>query len=181
VARWPDNELVKRILAGQQQACTELVDLHHEAIYRFLAHLCQDVHWAEDLAQETFTTAWSRLGSFNGKASLATWLHRIAYCKFVDALRQRRRRVPAKSAVPLEQVTACDPAPIDAILADERERELYEALGQLDSGDREVLALHYFQDFSFSEMADVLGIRTGLAKWRTSQALGRLRQLLGEA
>ncbi len=180
MARWPDNELVDRILAGQQQACTELVDAHHEAIYRFLAHLCRDAHWAEDLAQETFTAAWSRLGSFNGKASLATWLHRIAYCKFVDARRQRRRRVPAESAVPVEQVRAAEAAPIDAVLADERERQLYQALGRLDSGDREVLVLHYFQGFSFSEMADVLGIRTGLAKWRTSQALGRLRVLIGE-
>ena len=89
--------------------------------------------------------------------------------------------MPTESVAPLEQVRADEVGPVDAVLADEQERQLYQTLGRLDSGDREVLVLHYFQGFSFSEMADVLGIRTGLAKWRTNQALGRLRVLIGEA
>ncbi len=180
VIRWSDRELVDRILAGQQEAVADLVDAHHAAIYRFLHRLCMDAHWAEDLAQETFAAAWNRLRSFNGDASLATWLHRIAYCKFIDAWRRQRRRAPLEGGAGIEAVTDPRSNPGEVAAADEESRRIHAALALLDRADREIIALHYFQGFTFREMARVLDIKVGLAKWRTNRALTRLRRLLGE-
>jgi DNA-directed RNA polymerase specialized sigma24 family protein len=66
-------------LGGRREACAGLVRVHYQAVYRLLVHLTRDAHQAEDLTQETFAAAWEKIGRFQGNASLATWLHRIAY------------------------------------------------------------------------------------------------------
>ena len=78
--------------AGHPEACAERVRGHYQAVYRLLVHLTRDVHQAEDLTQETFAAAWERIATFEGRATLATWLHRIAYTKFIDARRGRSGR-----------------------------------------------------------------------------------------
>src|SRR5436305_14025797 len=88
----PDPERqVRNLRAGRPEACAELVRAHYPAVYRFLVHLTRDVHQAEDLTQEAFAAAWEKIATFQGRAALATWLHRIAYTKFIDARRAAQR------------------------------------------------------------------------------------------
>ena len=61
------RQLRKRIAKGEEEACAELIRSHHAAIYRFACYLCKEMHFAEDITQETFLAAWSmpypRLGT----------------------------------------------------------------------------------------------------------------------
>lgn len=175
----PDDELLLIALrAGRPEACAAVVKAHYQTVYRFLVHLTRDVHQAEDLTQETFATVWQKSASFQGRAALTTWLHRIAYTKFIDA--QRRRQSNARS---LERATSPRTAPIDPldiITADDEQRRLYRALQQLDPDSRTLLVLHYFQGLSYREMSTVFDEPTGTLKWRTAEALKRLRALLNE-
>src|SRR5262249_39048411 len=82
---------LKALRAGCPAACAEVVRTHYQQVYRFLVHLCRNVHRAEDLTQETFAAAWEKIATFQGRATLATWLHRIAYTKYIDAQRAERR------------------------------------------------------------------------------------------
>jgi RNA polymerase sigma-70 factor (ECF subfamily) len=168
--------LVRDLRAGRPEACAALVRAHYAAVYRFLVHLTRDVHRAEDLTQETFAAAWERLASFQGRSTLATWLHRIAYTKFIDARRAERRAAGALER--LTGPTAAPSDPLDAVTADDEARHLSHALHRLDEPERTLLALHYMQGLSYREMAAVLGEPTGTVKWRTSEALNRLRALL---
>src|SRR6185312_10035379 len=68
--------------------------------------------------------------------------------------------------------------PLDHLVADDQAQQLNEALRRLDDTDRTVLILHYLQDLSYREMAEVLDEPTGTVKWRTSTALDGLRALL---
>ena len=86
-----DRRLLNSLRAGRSEAFAELVRSHYQAVYRFLLHMVRDVHRAEDLTQETFATAWERMATFQGRSTLATWLHRIAYTKFIDGQRSDRR------------------------------------------------------------------------------------------
>jgi RNA polymerase sigma-70 factor (ECF subfamily) len=175
----PDEQrLLNDLRAGSPEACAELVRGHYQAVYRWLVHLTRDVHEAEDLTQETFAAAWEKLATFQGRATLATWLHRIAYTKFVDARRAQRRAhgMRERLAIP----TAPAPDPLDAVLADDEARHLYRLLQGLDAPDRTVLVLHYLQGLSYREMAAVLDEPPGTVKWRTREALERLRALLAD-
>src|SRR5215207_6055065 len=91
VAACEDERLLADIRAGRREACAALIQAHYQGIYRFLLHLTRDVALAEDLTQETFATVWEKLHLFAGRSSLSTWLHRIAYGKFVDVRRRTQR------------------------------------------------------------------------------------------
>jgi RNA polymerase sigma-70 factor (ECF subfamily) len=173
-----EQRLVNHLRAGRPEACAELVRTHYAAVYRFLLHQTRDVHQAEDLTQETFTTAWEKIATFEGRATLATWLHRIAYTKFIDAQRAERRAVQVRARLVRPQATRSDPC--DAMTADDEARRLYQALQELNAADRSVLVLHYLQGLSYREMATVLDEPAGTVKWRTSEALNRLRARLCE-
>jgi RNA polymerase sigma-70 factor (ECF subfamily) len=173
-----DQRLLRDLRAGRREACAELVRGHYQAVYRFLVHLTRDVHQAEDLTQETFAAAWEKVATFQGRAALATWLHRIAYTKYIDAQRARRRAAELLERLP--GVQAAPAGPLDAVVADDEARHLYRALHGLDAPERTVLVLHYLQGLSYREMAAVLDEPAGTVKWRTAEALHRLRALLGD-
>ena len=147
------------------------------AIYRFLLHLARDAAEAEDLTQETFAAAWRKAGAFEGRSALGTWLHRIAYGKFVDARRAGRRSAALTERL-RRRGSAASPCPVEEAARDDEARRLYAALERVDPADRVLLVLHYFQGLSYREMAEVTGEPTGTVKWRTSAALDRMRTLL---
>ena len=176
--RFLERRLRRRIAAGEEDACSQLVRKHYTSIYRFLFHLCRDVHAAEDLTQETFLSGWSSAGTFVGKASIKTWLHRIAYNKFVDWYRRSRRlEIITDGSLGVEGSESLS-GPLQKMLDDERERLIYKILDRLDQKLREMIVLHYFQGLSFSEMSEVLGEPVGTVKWRVHKALARLKELL---
>jgi RNA polymerase sigma-70 factor (ECF subfamily) len=148
-----DQRLLNDIRTGGSEACAELVRENYQAVYRFLVHMTRDVHEAEDLTQETFAAAWERLDTFQGRATLATWLHRIAYTKFIDAQRVERRVARLNERVRSLGASLADPC--DALSADDDAQSLYRALDGLDSSERTLLVLHYLQGLSYREMASV--------------------------
>jgi RNA polymerase sigma factor (sigma-70 family) len=109
---------------------------------------------------------------------LGTWLHRIAYGKFVDAWRSNRRHVAWVEHLKREVANSPDPTPPALAEASDESRLLYAALERLEENDRVPLVLHYLQGLSYREMAEVFDEPAGTVKWRVSQALERLRGLL---
>lgn len=172
-----EAELVRAIRAGDRRACAALIEAHYTDVYRFLRHLTRDTHDAEDLTQETFAVVWRRAGTFAGRSSLRTWLHRIAYSKFLDARRGRRREEARCRALACGEPAG--PGPDETLGANDQARLLAATVARLDEADRCLIVLHYFQDMSYRDMAEVLGEPAGTVKWRTSRALVALRALLG--
>jgi RNA polymerase sigma-70 factor (ECF subfamily) len=179
VAASEDERLLEDIRAGRRDACAALIHAHYQAVYRFLLHLARDVELAEDLTQETFVTVWEKVGSFAGRSSIATWLHRIAYGKFVDAHRRIRRGSRVHDLVCRRGQDAPWTTPLDA---DDQTQRLYVMLHRLEARDQALLVLHYLQGLSYRDMAKVLDEPANTLKWRVRTALGRLRTLFkGEA
>jgi len=175
VTQRSEKALVKRILAGDDEACVELIERFHAPIYQLLAHLCRDAHLAEDLTQETFVTAWKKIGGFNAASSLNTWLHTIAYRKFIDAHRRHERTVSTKGDAPIARARVKTPDPYESALASDENRQLYRALDRLKPAERDVVVLHYLQGLSYEDIAAVVEQPIGTLKWRARQALGYLR------
>jgi RNA polymerase sigma-70 factor (ECF subfamily) len=176
VTKPDDQRLLSDLRAGCLDACAEIVRNHYQAVYRFLVHMTRDMHEAEDLTQETFAAAWERIGSFQGRATLATWLHRIAYTKFIDAQRAERRAAGLRERLTNLQALRGDQ--VDALEADDETRRLYRVLYKLDPAERTLLVLHYLQGLSYREMAAVLDEPSGTVKWRTAEALKTMRAML---
>jgi RNA polymerase sigma-70 factor (ECF subfamily) len=173
-----DRHLLKSLRAGRSEAAAELIRAHYQAVYRFLLHLTRDIPRAEDLTQETFIAAWEGIATFQGRSTLATWLHRIAYTKFIDSQRSERRAATLYARVESRASTPVDP--LETAMAVDEARRLYRALDELDSADRTRLVLHYLQGLSYREMALVLDEPSGTVKWRIREALNCLRRLLAD-
>ena len=177
--RRKERRLLRQIRAGEREACEEFVRQNYAQIYRFLFHLAGDEALAEDLTQETFAAAWKGIGTFRASSSLATWLHRIAYTRFIDSRRALQRQAAAAVRPNLQENRPPDyPSPLDRLLADERSRRLYRAIQDLAEADRLVIVLHYLQGLTLRQTAAALNEPVGTVKWKTNHALSRLRASL---
>ena len=144
-----------------------------------MVYLTGNASVAEDLTQETFAFAWADIDHYKGRASLKTWLHQIAYHKFIDSERKLKRHSALMSNLKKERHDATETLnPLYRLVTNERSFLLYEAMRKLKSSEYLVIVLHYIQGLSFREMAKVINQPVGTIKWRTSKALKRLKASL---
>lgn len=174
-----ERQNLKGILKGQRQAYEAVICQNYKSIYHFMAYLTGDTNLAEDLTQEAFASAWANIGHYKGRASLRTWLHKIAYHKFIDSRRRFKRHVTLLAG--LRQGSRDVPEtlnPLYRLMADEHSCLLYDAICRLEPSEHIVIVLHYIQGLSFREMSEVLGEPVGTVKWRTSRTLKKLKEIL---
>src|SRR5262249_34390283 len=142
---------------GSPVAFGHLVRRHQGAVRAQLRRLTRgDEAWADDLAQETFLLAWRKLEQFRADARFRTWLYRIAYRLFLQAIRGRR---PVIGPHPDEETLTSD----ESRGVDLR-RDLDQAMQSLPDSQRMALTLCYDFDLSYQEAAYVLGIPEGTVK-----------------
>jgi RNA polymerase sigma-70 factor, ECF subfamily len=155
--------------------------LHFPPVYRFIARRVGPA-LAEDVAAETFATAYRRRASFDpARASLRSWLYGIAanlvrnHWRAEQHLLALDARLVPETDVP-DGTEATDRRVVAALLAP----RLAAALGQLTSDQREVLLLYAWAELSPEEIAAALGIAPGTARSRLSRARAALREQLGD-
>jgi RNA polymerase sigma-70 factor (ECF subfamily) len=179
VRRRAERLNLKKLREGQREACEALVCQHYKSIYRFMVYLTGDTNLAEELTQETFASAWANIDSYKCLASLGTWLHQIAYHKFVDWRRSVQRDAALMDKLKQEKSEVSETwNPLYQLTVDEHTRMLYKAMHRLESSEYIAIVMHYIQGLSFREMASVLEEPAGTVKWRTSMALRRLKGFL---
>ena len=168
--------LVRRLRRGDRDACRDLIDRFHAQVYGYLRRLGAGAASADELTQETYARAWTRIDTLRQAGSLRSWLLTIARNEF---LQDARRKRPVEIGIEAADRIASDDQPADVVAARaERETGLRRALGGLDAGLLEAIDLHYYRGLSLKETAGVLGVPTGTAKSRINRALVVLRDLL---
>jgi len=136
---------------------------------------------AADAVQDAFVKAYAALPRFRDGSPVKPWLLRIV----ANEGRNRRRSAVRRAGLSERATLAATPAasvgsPESEVLAAETRRALLAALARLRDEDREVIGARYLLELSEAETAETLGLRRGTVKSRTSRALARLRQVLGE-
>jgi RNA polymerase sigma-70 factor (ECF subfamily) len=166
-----DRELAARVAAsGDASAFSELVERHQSAIRCFLRRLVGgDDAAADDLAQETFLAAFTKMHTFRGQAALGTWLHSIAYRKFLS-LRRKHRNTLVMAQVP--------DAGQDMRAATDREILARQLLAQLGDEDRACMTLAYGAGLTHAEIARVVDQPLGSVKARIHRAKLKLQKWL---
>jgi RNA polymerase sigma-70 factor (ECF subfamily) len=166
-----DKGWLKPIFRSDRKAGERFVTEHYPDIFRLLRGLTGSEETAADLTQQTFVKAWQGIGTFEGRASLRTWLHRIAYHEYIHWLRDRREHAPLEAAAQL-------PALPEA--SDWELFHLPRALAQLTPELRDTFLLYNLQELSIAEIARILNVPAGTVKSRLFIARQRLRTLLLE-
>lgn len=168
-----DREIVRRCLAGEQDAFAELVRRHQRAVYGIAARMLGDRDQAEDAAQETFVRAYTRLSTFRGDSDIRAWLVRIVTRLCIDLLRARRRRPEV-----LLDDQGSDPADAGWEASVTERHSVARAIAELPPHYQAAIVLRHLQHMSYSDMAAALGIPVATVKTRLSRARRMLRGYL---
>jgi RNA polymerase sigma-70 factor (ECF subfamily) len=166
-----DQELVEAARAGSTGALARLVERHQAPLRAFLRRTCGNWALADDLAQETFLTAWARIGTLDTGASVRAWLCGIGYNKHLTALRSAGRARAREAGYEADRPTAARP------FSEER-LALEAALLELPPDQRACVALCLAADFSHAEAAEALGLPLGTVKSHVKRGRTRLLQVL---
>lgn len=173
-----DAELVNGTLAGDRDAFSQIVSRYQSLICSLAYSATGSLGQSEDLAQETFITAWKHLGHLRERDKLRSWLCGIARNRISNFLR-REGREPIHKAEPLENVAethASGVAPVDQTISNEEQAILWRSLERIPPIYREPLVLFYREHQSIETVAQGLDLSPDAVK----QRLARGRKLLQE-
>jgi RNA polymerase sigma-70 factor (ECF subfamily) len=181
--RWsalPDADVVRQVLDGQTALFEVLMRRHNERVYRAARAVIRDEAEAEDVMQQAYVNAYAHLRQFDGRASFATWLTRIAVNEAISRARKRGRYQS------FEEETMTDlsygarpgapPNPEKAAFSGELRTLLESAVDALGDGYREVVMLRDVEGLSTAETAACLGVSEEVVKTRLSRARAALRR-----
>ena len=180
-----DLSLIEETLAGNQLSFQLLVERYQGRMFALVRHYAKNPVEVEDIVQDVFLKAFSRLASFQQQASFYTWLTRIAINTSLDFLKRSGRSPIQGVEDPELALDSAEPgrgpktpAPDARLEAEEIAAITREVLEELPEIFRTVLVLREFEELAYQEIADVLGISIGTVESRLFRARARFREKL---
>ncbi|MEX2285881.1 MAG: RNA polymerase sigma factor [Planctomycetaceae bacterium] len=180
-----DGELVRMARSGQTDAYAELVRRWSTCVLAVCHARVRCGSTAEDLAQETLLRGFRDLGSLTSPDKFGPWLRAIAHRVCLDWLKSKQTKQRSFTELSADGraenfVSAGNDTAATVILADELERLMHEVQSLSDSLC-EVLMLFYYQEMTYRDIADLLGISTATVNARLTRARAALRERLSQS
>jgi RNA polymerase sigma-70 factor (ECF subfamily) len=154
-----DEQIVEAVKDGRAKGQRLMVSSYAQQVFAMIVHQVGDAMDAEELTQDTFLRAFSHIGSYDPhRASLATWLSRIAYRLTLDFLKRRRPIVVSIEDTQAGQTDVSDEQ-IEAELStgsEERIERLLLLMDDLSPDERLLLTLHYFENRPLDDCAYIM-------------------------
>lgn len=182
-----DTLLIQRAQANDRTAFNEIVLRYKSRVYNYISRMVRNAADAEDLTQETFVRAYLSIHSFQSRASLNTWLFRIAANLCVDFSRKTKTHIQAASLSQTyddndtenqRDVPDVSFDPQRVFMNKELAKELDKALALLPEKLRSVILLYDMEGLSYEEIAAILNAPLGTVKSRIFNARTQLRDTL---
>ncbi len=168
-----DGQLLERWRAGDTASGEALFERYYDMVERFF--LNKVASGVQDLVQDTFMRCVEGRERIRDHDRFRTYMFAIAYNVLTAYLRERYR---SDRAIDLAEISMCDIAPgPSSLIARQREHQLLiEALRAIPIEDQVILELHYWEQLTTGEMAEVMGIPIGTARGRLQRARTRLEE-----
>ncbi len=167
-----DEDLAAAAASGDGAAFASLLDRHYDRLFAFCFRLTGSRSEAEDLTQDICAALPAKLGSYQARAKVTTWLYRVA----VNAAHDQRR----KRATYAKATTGWGDWEINRVAAHQETADqidwLTAAMNQLNEDLRDTLAL-VLDEMTHAQAAEILGVSEGTISWRISEAKKALRAI----
>jgi RNA polymerase sigma-70 factor (ECF subfamily) len=167
---------VAQARVGDSDAWESLFRRYQLPLYVYVFELVRDEQASLDIVQESFINAARHLGTLREDARFGSWLFGIAHQKCLQRWRKRGREELCLE----ESMEFADgePRPDELLIRQEQESQFMALLKQLPPAQRSVLLLHYLEDFSLEQIAQVTNTSVGTVKSRLHYARNALRKLM---
>jgi len=174
-----DQKIIDKVLNGQTNAFSELVDNYKDMVFTLAFRMMKDRSLAEEVSQTTFIKIYKKMNSFKGQSKFSSWVYRITYNTCLDELRKRKKRY---KLVEINEYTEHELVSFENVLDKMHQEELSETiklgLKELPGEMAFLITLYYFEDYSVKEIAKTLNIKMNNAKVKLHRARLKLTEIL---
>ncbi len=183
-----DYDLVQRALKNDQQAYTQLLGFYHDSMFFMLNRMVSNESDAEDLTIEAFTKAFNNLEKYNSAYAFSTWLFKIATNNCIDFLRSNKNK---NKNISIDQdakgpdffpesfhITALTQNPEERLIDTQKEQILRRVVEMLHPDNSKIVKMRYFDDLSYKDIAEKVGIPLGTVKARLYRAKKLMLEIL---
>lgn len=168
--------LVAGLRSQNRDAQYEIYKLYNAAMFNTALRILNDTAEAEDVLQEAFLAAFTKIDHFKGDSTFGAWLKRIVVNKSINALQKRKASLVSLDEAPMEglgeQTQDNDEAPLWNV------QQIMRAIESLPDGYRIVFSLYLLEGYDHREIAQILGITEGGSKSQYNRAKKKLREIL---
>ena len=176
-----DAQLIRRILAGDDDAFNTLVQRHQKGVHALAWRKVNDFHYAEEITQDTFLQAYKKLSTLKNPNQFAGWLYVIANRLCINWLQRHKPAMQSLEDIPVEEIEESSYA---HYASEQREAEGTEhrheiaekLLSKLPESERTVMTLHYLGEMTAKEISKFLGVSVNTITNRLWRARKRLRE-----
>ncbi|HKO10723.1 MAG TPA: RNA polymerase sigma factor [Acidobacteriaceae bacterium] len=178
---WSDEDVVRRVLAGETGAYEIIMRRYNQRLYRVALSILKDESESEDVMQDTYLRAFEHLSQFAGRSKFCTWLTRIAVHEALARARRNQRSDSVEDVLSLDgelNMPGDVPDPERLAATGEMRRLIRDAVLRLPAQHRTVIMLRDVEGMSTSEAAEILEISEENLKVRLHRARSALRNQL---
>ena len=172
-----EERLIRKVLEGNAEAFASLVERYSRPIFALVVRIVGQREEAEELTQDIFVKAYTKLSSFGGRSAFSTWLYRIATNETLNRLRRIRR----ENAISLDAVGEYLAGKVDEdpyFDGNALQRELHKAIQKLPEKQRLVFNMRYFDEMKYEDIAEITGTSVGALKASYHHAYTKIKEAL---
>lgn len=173
-----DNELISKVLSGDQQAYAGLVSRYQNYVFTLALRVVKSREDAEEVAQDSFIKAYKYLADFKGASKFSTWLYTIVNNTAISFLRKKKVEIHSLDNEKVFEVADSKESGMGANMIEQKSKMamVNEAIAMLNPDDAQIITLFYKAEQSLEETAQILGIEINAAKARLYRARTRLKE-----
>jgi RNA polymerase sigma-70 factor (ECF subfamily) len=173
-----DNEIISRVLKGEQNAYAELVNRYQAYVFTLVLRMIKTREDAEEVAQDVFIKAYRSLADFRGESKFSTWLYTIANTTSITFLRKKKLAVHSLDNEKVFEVADSRDSGLRANMVEQKSRVnmVNEAIALLSPDDAEIITLFYKAEQNLEEISKILRLETNTVKVRLHRARTRLKE-----
>lgn len=164
-----DKELLQRIIEGKEKAMEQFYHRFSTVVYRFAMRTLNTPMDASEIVNEVMLEVWRKADSYAEKSSVKTWLLSITHHKAVDLLRKNIRH-QHEDDDQLQSVADPNCSIDDFHEAVSNEKYVAQCMGELSGNHRQVVEMTFYEELSYPEISDILGVPSGTVKTRMMHA-----------
>ncbi|WP_379146096.1 RNA polymerase sigma factor [Paenibacillus sp. sgz500992] len=169
------EEKIRRIQAGDARLFSDVIRLYQQRIYLYCFRLLNSKEEAEDAVQDVLIKAYQNIGQYKPQADFVSWLYKIAYHHCLNQLRRQKFQLQLRKLLRQDVAVNSAEQMVENRLFSE---PVSAALGKLDVEDRNLLILRIYEDKSFAEIGEILGVSTATARKRYERTRGKLKKAI---
>lgn len=181
-----DLELVQQAIEGNQMAYAELMDRYRESIYYMMLKMVKNTDDADDLTIEAFGKAFNRLQQYSPNYAFSTWLFKIASNNCIDFIRKKRVKLTSMDTgiktddgeTVFLDAKSNTKDPEETIMYKQKVMHMRQVVSRLKPRYRILVEKRYFEELSYEEISEELGLPLGTVKAQLFRARDFLANMM---